>query len=355
MRQNGIVELHIAEPLEELEAKIKKQKHQRWKRIIILIVSTLMVIGGTYLLLNVQTYNRVRVVKKYESESAENTKFIQFSNHIFKYGRDGASLLNKNGKEIWNQSYQVKNPIVEISDKTAIIGDSGGTQILVFDKNGMKGEIKTTVPIEKISVSDQGIVAALLKDETSPKVMCYDFAGNVLVEHEASINKMGCPLDISISKNGYMLLVTYLHMNGDSYSTNVAYYNFDRVGQSKTDKQVSYAEYSNTIMPMAFFMTESTSVIIGDQSILFYRGKQIPKMEKEITLDKRIKSVVHTNQYISLLLKNDNKKGYELRVYNSNGTRIMSKDFVGEYSNIRMTDGEVLMYEGTKCNIYSVN
>ena len=100
-----------------------------------------------------------------------------FGDFILKYTKDGVALVDQKGKELWNHSYQIKNPIIEINHEIAVIGDSGGNSIIVIDQKGIKGEIETTQPIEKLSVSQNGIVAAVLKDEVSPKVMCYDFDG----------------------------------------------------------------------------------------------------------------------------------------------------------------------------------
>ncbi|MGO5053188.1 DUF5711 family protein [Lachnospiraceae bacterium LCP25S3_G4] len=354
MRQNGIVELRIAEPIANLEEKIKKHKHMVWKLWICRIIVAVMVVGGTYLLREVQTYNKARVLTTYGDKSSANNSYVNFGDQILKYGRDGVSLLNMKGEEQWNYPYQIKSPLVEISDNAIAIGDNGGNQIQVFQKKGLKGEIQTTSPIEKIAVSNQGIVAAILKDDVSPKIMCYDATGNVLVKHEVSLKRRGYPTDISISKDGKMLLVTYLFIENESYTTKVAYYNFDKVGQDETDNQVNIKEYKETIMPSAFFLNDTTSIVVGDDSFVIYKGTQIPEEKKRITLKKKIKSVVHSNKYIGFVLKNDGE-GYELRVYGENGKQVMSKDFTGDYSNIQISGKQIVMFEGSKCNIYTVN
>ena len=39
--------------------------------------------------------------------------------------------------------------------------------MVVFQKEGVKGEIDTTMPIEHVAVSKQGIVGAILKNDSS--------------------------------------------------------------------------------------------------------------------------------------------------------------------------------------------
>ena len=78
----------------------------------------------------------------------------------------------------------MKNPIVEVCKGTAAVGDQSGTSILVFQKDGLKGEIKTTSPIQKLVVSEQGIVGVVLKGESTQQIICYDAKGNILVGAE---------------------------------------------------------------------------------------------------------------------------------------------------------------------------
>ena len=70
---------------------------------------------------------------------------------------------------------------------------TAGNTILVFTEEGLKGEIETTLPIEKIAVSDQGIVTAVLRNESSPEIISYDAVGNILVEQQASHGLNGIP------------------------------------------------------------------------------------------------------------------------------------------------------------------
>ena len=97
------------------------------------------------------------------------------------------AYLSQQGEEKWNQAYQIKTPTVVAGDDCSIIFDKGGNDVVIFQKDGVKGEIHTTLPIEKATVSSQGIVCAVLKDSSSPKIVCYDTAGNILVEHKTSL------------------------------------------------------------------------------------------------------------------------------------------------------------------------
>ena len=73
------------------------------------------------------------------------------------------------GKEVTNQR-EIDETMIALDGTPNKVADRGGNSIMVFTKDGLKGEIETTLPIEKIAISDQGIVSAILKNENSPQI-----------------------------------------------------------------------------------------------------------------------------------------------------------------------------------------
>ena len=111
----------------------------------------------------------------------------------------------------------------------------------------------TTLPIEKISVSEQGIVSVIVKNEFDPSIICYDAAGNVLVELQASFEGEGYPVDVAISGDGEVMQVVYLCMKDAVVSSKVSYYNFGKKGEEKTDREVETKEYKSSVVGTGFF------------------------------------------------------------------------------------------------------
>ncbi len=138
-------------------------------------------------------------------------------------------------------------------------------------------------------------------------------------------------------------------------TSKVMYYNFGETGKEKTDNQVSSHEYKDTVMASGFFLDEDTSAAVGDNCLAIYQGKEVPEEKVQIALDKEIKSVIHNEHYIGLILKNEGKEGYELRLYNGDGKVVISKDFTGDYSNVKLCKRQVIMYDGKKCSIFMRN
>ena len=75
---------------------------------------------------------------------------------IIRYSRDGVVFLDRKNEEQWIQPVQLQNPIIEVRDDAFAVADSGGNSIYVFTEDGLKGEIETTLPIEKIFCIQSG-------------------------------------------------------------------------------------------------------------------------------------------------------------------------------------------------------
>ena len=331
----------------------QENKKQLQKRRIFAAGIVGVVTAALAAFLYLPTYTSGTVVTSYHAEKASNNGYEQFSDGVLKYSRDGIAYLDKKSKEIWNHAYQIKNPFIEVYEKTAVVADKGGNTIIVFDEKGVKGNIQTSLPIEKVAVSEQGIVSALLKNENAPKIVCYDTAGNMLVELKTSFTGTGYPMDVSISSDGTLLLVPYMCVENGKVITRIVYYSF--AGETSVNKEFEVVKdsYEGMIAPTAFFVDDSISVVVGDDRLLLYKGKSNPTLFQTIMLEKEIKSVFHNDKYVGLVLKNEGKAGYELCLYNTSGKKVMSEEFTGDYTNAKIEKGQVLMYDGKKCCIFT--
>lgn len=337
---------------EEVEEQARRYRGKKKRRVMFGLILVCAAAFSVFLFIHLQTYTSVRVSDTYADTGAESGNYEQFGQGILKYSRDGISYLNQKGEEQWNQPYQIKNPFIEGNETSAAVADKGGNDIFVFQADGVKGEIHTTLPIQRLDVSKQGIVCAVLKNEAAPKIVCYDTAGNILVEHKASLNGTGYPVDASISPDGTVMQVVYIYTQEGMLTSRVSYYNFGEEGEGKTDLQVMNKEYKGTVMADGFFLSQGVSVSVGDNLMAVYKGKEKPEETAKVKIDKEIKSVFHNEKYIGMILKNEGKGGYELRLYNGSGRQVLSKDFSGEYSNVKICGGQVIMFDGKQCNIF---
>lgn len=347
--------LTAPEDLSEIKHKIRKVRLAKIRRVLTLLILISLAVCGTYLLLDNQTYARARTAAEYPIDISDTSSYAQFADGIVRYNRDGVVFLNRKNEEQWIQPTQLQNPTICVKDNAFAVADNGGNSILVFTREGLKGEIETTLPIEKIAISDQGIVSAILRNENSPQIISYDATGNILVEQQVTVSTTGYPVALEMSDDGNMLAVSYLYTEGTAIKSKVIYYNFGETGQERTDNIVMSEEYDNTVMAEIFFMGDDRSIVVGDDRFVIYRGKEVPEKQKEIMLDQEIQSVFHSDRYIGFILLNQEKSGYELRLYSRLGEQVLSREISGKYSNVKIDGSEVIMFDGSRCCIITAS
>lgn len=337
-----------------MEEKKRKKLHRKQK-VFLAVVIIAMVFVGVYFYLQYQTYGNARIIKTHAEGSSDNANYVQCMDGVLRYSRDGVALLADDGKEAWNQACQMNNPIVEMCGDTVVVGDKGGTSVYVFEKKGLKGEIQTTRPIEKLTVSAQGIVAAILKDEKTPLIMCYDAKGNILVEHTTSLKNTGYPVDVALSQDGNVLLVSYLCTQGSMVSTRIVYYHFGEAGAGKEGHQVYQKDYEGVIVPTTAFLDADTSMLVADDALVLYEGLEEPKESARIELTDEILSVAYNEKVIAVVLRDAGRTGQKLYVYNTKGEELSATEIEREYTNIKVVGKQIILYDGTFCSVVMKN
>lgn len=275
-------------------------------------------------------------------------------NHILTYSKDGANCMDSKGNVLWNQTYEMQNPMVDINGSVVAIGDYNGRTIYVMNTTGSLGEITTNLPIRNFRVAANGVVAVVLDDSRITRINLYDTAGNELVKSETTMDKSGYPIDISISPNGELLAISYFYVDSGMMKTSIAFHNFGEVGKNlSSDRFVSGYDYQGTVVPYIRFMNSSTAFAVSDDRIMFFTGNQKPLSAAENLLNDKVQSIFYNEEYVGLVFLNtEGEEKYRLVVYDGSGSLVTSKSFDMEYTNIIFHKDEFIICNESE---YSVN
>lgn len=355
-KKSNVVHIRPVESTEKKPVikKVQKKniKHSQLRYGIIIVFMLALYLAY----MNIGVFVNATITKIHTEDISSNNRYLAFGNNILRYGKDGMGVLNKNGTELWNAPYQISNPLVTMTGESLVIADRNGNKIMVMDQDGIKGEIEAALPIEKVSVSRQGIVAALLKDDKSSKVVCYDAVGNILAELMVSLTSVGYPLDVGISYDGTLIFTTYLQYNEGTINTTYRCYNLASAEATSTEKIIIEETLNGVLAPSTFFMDENTAVVVSDSGLYLYDTSNQDFDCVSIALEKEIGQIFYSEGYLGVMLKGTNTDvGNEIRIYNSKGKQISSMIYQGEYSNIEIIDNQIVLYDGTRCIIYKMS
>lgn len=278
-----------------------------------------------------------------------------FADHILTYSKDGVNCSNAKGEVLWNQTYEMQAPIVDISGSMAAIADYNNSTIYVMNTERIIGQIDTNMPIRSLNVSAGGMVAAVLDEGDVSWIYLYDSDGNTIAYFKTFMKTNGYPVDVSISDSGALVAVSYLYVDSGMLTSKVAFYNFGMVGQNAVDNLVSGYDYVNHVTPRVQFMDNQTAFAISDDRLTIYQGEQKPVLIKEILLSEEVQSIYYSANYIGLVYLNvSGESKYKIDVYNKEGSLVENKNFDTEYIDIKFTKDKMIIYNDVTCLIQNI-
>ena len=329
----------------------KRSRHKRnaVKRTIITAVAVVAAIAAVGFYMEKRSYHNYKIVQSSEQEDVISTSYVEMDGDILRYSPDGVSLVSDKMNTLWSETYQMQNPMADVNGTRAVIADKDGTELEIYDKSGKTGSVTTSYSIIKARVSKSGMVAAILDGGDDTWINFYSTDGSLIAENQTKVDDPGYPLDVAVSDDGVVMIVTYQFVEGSDTTSYVAFYNFGDVGQNEDDRIVSGYKYEGVVVPQIQYLDNNQSVALKDNGFTLYQGSQIPKEVKTVKVDQEIVSTFFDNDMIGLVFKNDSKdKQYTMEVYTTDGKLKFQQDFNIPYTTIKLSGGNILMYNSSQ-------
>ena len=348
MAQNGKLSQDVGSE-EGYRRQLSMHKIAAMKKTVLTVAVVAAAAVGLVLFIEKRSYRTYDIIQTSEQEDIVSTKYEVMSGKILRYSPDGAALVNSEMDAYWSSLYEMQNPVADIRGDWAVIADVDGTSMKIFDKDGEAGSVTTSYSIVKARISSNGLVAAILDGGDSTWINYYDSDGSLIAENQTHVEDPGYPMDVAVSDNGEIMMVTYQFIDGSDTTSYVAFYNFGDVGQNEDDRIVSGYTYEGVVIPEIRYFDAERSVVFREDGFTVYKGRQIPKESATEKVDKEIVSTFCDDDTIGMVFKNGNKdKQYTMKVYSINGSLRFTKDFNIPYTTIKISGGNILLYNDSQ-------
>lgn len=341
-------------PAGSFKSGILQYRRQGLIRIAIIVA---VVLGGALIAkmtMDNWKFKGYEVVAQKDGEDTATTQYIELDSNLLKYSGDNSSLVSSIGKELWTQTLDMESPAVDTCGNVAVIYAQKGTTMVMVGMEGKIGEVNTDMPILKARIASQGVVAAILEDGENTWINYYSTSGEQIATGKTRVDSPGYPVDLSISPDGMLLMVTYLYVDGGITKSYVAFYNFGNTGQNQMDNMVSDYTYSGIVVPQVKYLKDALSVAFRDDGFAIYKGKQIPKEDVTVAVTQEIISTFCNDKYIGMIFRsNEQNKQYTMVVYNTRGKQVFEESFNIEYSTVKISKDSILLYNDTQLCVFS--
>lgn len=302
-----------------------------------------------------RVYTEYTVTESYDRTVSAGAKTIALGSYVLTYSNDGASCFDTKGKAVWNATFEMQHPIAAICNTAIAFGDYNGRKIYVMNTQGISGEIATNMPIRALAVAENGVVAAVLDDSEVTWIYLYNSKGEAVIRFRTTMSQFGYPIDLSLSPNSNLAMVSFLAESEGGVKSSVAFYNFGEVGRNEVDNYMSGYDYQ-AVVPYVRFMSSELAFAMADDRLMFYEGGQKPVSKSEVLLESEVCSVYYNETYVALVsYDTTGNHKYVCNVYDSAGKNHLSQGFDTEYKNVVLKGENIYIYGEGKCLIYNLS
>ena len=334
--------------------KIKSHKFMIFYRTILVVILIMAVGGALYVQWKNKVYTENTVVFSTEVHITQDSTLVPFSGYLLTYSKDGAGCMDIRGNAVWNQTFEMQNPIVDVCQDVEAVGDYNGRTIYVMNTTGVMGSITTNRPVRDFCVASNGVVAAVLDDADTTWIYLYDSQGKELIYFRTTMKDSGYPVKVAISPSGELVCVSYLFVDSGQMKSSVAFYNFGAVGKNNVNNYVSGYDYSNSVVPLVRFLDNGSVFGVSDDRVMFFGGAQKPVSVAEKFLEDDVQGVYYGDEYIGLVFnstQSDNR--YRLDVYHKSGELRQTIEFNINFKDILFHEDQIIIYNESECCIYN--
>ncbi len=337
--------------------KSRKKRVRRIRITVILTLLAVLAIGGSVYLysLSNKSYKSCEVINTLDNVTNSATEFISYQSAVIRYSRDGAEAVDKDGKQMWNGSYEMDKPIADTCGKYAVIADQGGKTIEIYDHKGRAGHITTIYDIVKVRIASQGVIAVLMESDDMNYITLYDKDGTVLVDQATGMIEDGYPIDIALSEDGQKLITDYLSIKSGKLVGIITFYNFGEVGQNWTDGIMGAYTFDGIVIPRVAFNNNDTVCAFKDNGIMIFEYKEQPKPVLEQKFEEKITSVLYNKEHAGVILDQGDGGTRKLVLYDLLGNKTLEKKIDFNFNHIELTDEEIIMNDSLSCIIMKPN
>ena len=326
----------------------------RWGRIVLIVV-VLAISATVYFAYSNNHYTGYSVQGRITHKSSDNTNYLSLDGKLFSYSRDGAELATFDGAPVWNVSFDMENPVCDISGSYVMLYDRERTLVYIFNPSGLQGSLSMTLPIVRANVASNGNVAVLMQDDETAYLRLYDTSGVVLVSGELHAQNTGYPVAMDISDDARGLMISLLDLNNGDLKTTICFYDFSASGKSKENHISADFSYADVVFPEVHYFKD-TAVAFGDEELVFFRTGREVSIEKEVFLEDQVKNIFFSDERAAVVTTKETPNGGReniLHTYTATGAVKFREHLSGNMSYMEyMDNGEILMHNGNIVRIY---
>lgn len=339
------------------ESRRKQARRRRNRRIALLVCLIIVVLlaAGGYLYLRFRTFDSYTTTNALElSNSDDFIEITEFGSGYIKITENGVTYFDESGV-IWSESYSMTQPVYDVCQGYAAVGDINQSEVYIYDENGLVSKTATQYLIIDLEVSQAGVIAVATDDMAANYIEVYDKDGGDLLTARSIFSSSGYLADITLSEDGTKLAAAFINVDLQDIESRVVFYDFAKGGEGSDVIVGGFNQYTDTVLTTVEFMSDSSVVAIGDNAISIYDFSDTPELVYEdLAMEWTIQSIFFGEKYIGFITEDDTDEfNYVYHVFNTSGKIIAEGGFDLSYTDVQFYGRNIVLNSSNVCQIYS--
>lgn len=160
-----------------------------------------------------------------ELESSEVVSAVSRGSYYYVLTDTRINAYSGAGKEIYSYAHGFENPVLKTSKTRALVFSQGGSDLLIYNLQSLKGTLQTEKPIITACISDSGAYAVVTQsDSYAAAVSVYGKNGKLMYEWFSASDTVN---NIAISPDGKKIAVSLFNATSGAYSSKISVYGFE--------------------------------------------------------------------------------------------------------------------------------
>jgi hypothetical protein len=321
--------------------------------IAVLIVGSIIAFNAVMSHISFSAYDTVMTKERRDTSSS---RYLSYQGDLLKYDGDGVTITDSRGQVIFNASYDMDEPDIDMCGKYFVIYDRGGKICMTYDGKNAGKEIRTDYEIEEAHVAANGVTAVMVELAASDKIMVYDpFSSNKLLAEIPSNVDEGYPINMDISPDAQSIAVSFINIASGKTESRIVFYNFSNVGRN-SGNVVGVMDYNDKVVDALFFISSDRLAAADEHNITVYNDMKSPSRQFTIKADTDIRSIFANDKFVGMVTS-DKKGGSGCHVlsYTINGRKVMDKKYKVMYNDLSLYEDELIFTSSEDVHIIRMN
>ena len=279
-----------------------------------------------------------------ELESSEVVSAVSRGSYYYVLTDTRINAYSGAGKEIYSYAHGFENPVLKTSKTRALVFSQGGSDLLIYNLQSLKGTLQTEKPIITACISDSGAYAVVTQsDSYAAAVSVYGKNGKLMYEWFSASDTVN---NIAISPDGKKIALSLFNATSGAYSSKISVYGFESADPLFTKNIDGSPIYGlDSTHNSGFFAVSQNKLIFvkwSDYTVKEYDSDYNAAMFR-----------AGSGGAVAVFNRESDRTDNRIVLFNTKGERISEFEFKQAVSDIQVSGGHIYCMSDTEVFLLS--